>query len=144
MVHVVSTVPEAPYPHYWEKEKSEALLEWKKLKGLGFLDNLVWRIEEEIGGSVAGSHCRDGTPDKEVVRLGDDIDAGLIMVGGRRLKWLERIFLAGFSEKVSRRAKCPVLVVGERGSHGSPVAWWLFHPFCEVHAQNPAGKDLDR
>jgi nucleotide-binding universal stress UspA family protein len=123
VVHVVSTVPELPYPHYWEKEKSEALLEWKKLKGLGFLDNLVWRIEEELGGSVAGSHYRDGTPDKEVVRLGEEIDAGLIMVGGRRLKWLERIFLAGFSEKVSRRAKCPVLVVGERGSHGSPVAW---------------------
>jgi nucleotide-binding universal stress UspA family protein len=123
VVHVVPTVPELPYPHYWEKEKSEALLEWKKLKGLGFLDNLVWRIEEELGGNVAGSHYRDGTPDKEVVRLGEEIDAGLIMVGGRRLKWLERIFLAGFSEKVSRRAKCPVLVVGERGSHGSPVAW---------------------
>jgi len=124
-VHVVSTVPELPYPHYWEKEKSEALLEWKKLKGLGYLDNLVWRIEEELGGNVASSHYRDGTPDKEVVRLGEEIDAGLIMVGGRRLKWLERIFLAGFSEKVSRRAKCPVLVVGERGSHGSPVAWRL-------------------
>ena len=122
MVHVVSTVPEAPYPHYWEKEKSEALLEWKKLKGLGFLDDLVLRIEEEIGGSVAGSHCRDGTPDKEVVRLGDDIDAGLIMVGGRRPNWFERIFLTGYSERVSRRAKCPVLVVGEGGMNGVRTA----------------------
>ncbi len=122
VVHVVSTVPELPYQHYWEKEKSEALLEWKKLKGLEFLDNLVWRIEEKLGGNVAGSHYRDGTPEKEVVRLGEEIDAGLIMVGGRRLKWLERVFLAGFPEKVLRRAKCPVLVVGERGSRGSPVA----------------------
>jgi nucleotide-binding universal stress UspA family protein len=122
VVHVVSSVPELPYTHYWEKEKSEALLEWKKLKGLGFLDNLVWCVEEELGGNVAGSHYRYGTPDKEVVRLGEEIDAGLIIVGGRRIKWLERIFLAGFSEKVSRRAKCPVLVVGEQGSHGSPVA----------------------
>ncbi len=122
MVHVVSTVPEAPYPRSWEKEKREALLEWKKLRGLEFLDGLVRRIEEELGGNVAGSHYRDGTPDKEVVRLGEEIDAGLIMVGGRRPKWLERIFLAGFPERVLRRAKCPVLVVGERGSRESPVA----------------------
>ena len=122
MVHVVSTVPEAPYPRYWQKEKSEALLEWKKLKGLGFLDDLVRRIKEELGGRVAGSHYREGTPDKEVVRLGEEIDAGLILVGGRRPKWLERVFLAGFSDKVLRRAKCAVLVVGERGSRESPVA----------------------
>jgi nucleotide-binding universal stress UspA family protein len=122
VVHVISTVRELPYPHYWEKEKSEALLEWKKLKGLEFLDDLVWRIEEKLGGSVAGSHYRDGTPDKEVVRLSEEIGAGLITVGGRRLKWLERIFLADFPKKIFRRAKCPVLVVGERGSRGSPVA----------------------
>jgi nucleotide-binding universal stress UspA family protein len=122
VVHVVSTVPEAPYPHYWEKEKSEALLEWKKVKGLGFLDDLVSRIEEELGGNVAGSHYRDGTPDREVVRLGEEIDAGLIMVGGRRPKWFERIFLRGYSERVSRRATCPVLVVGERGMNGVRTA----------------------
>jgi nucleotide-binding universal stress UspA family protein len=123
VVHVVSTVSEAPYPHYWEKEKSEALLEWKKLKGLEFLDSLVRRIEEELGVNVVGSHYRDGTPHKEVARLGEEIDAGLIMVGGQRLKWIERVFLAGFPEKVLQRAKCPVLVVDERGSCGSPVAW---------------------
>jgi nucleotide-binding universal stress UspA family protein len=122
VVYVVSTAPELPYPHSWEKQTSEVLLELKKLQGLEFLDNLVWRIEEELGGNVAGSHYRDGTPDKEVVRLGEEIDAGLIVIGGRRLRWLEQIFLAGFSEKVSRRAKCPVLMVGERGSHGSPLA----------------------
>jgi nucleotide-binding universal stress UspA family protein len=115
VVHVVSTVPEAPYPHHWEKERSEALLEWKKVKGLGFLDDLVLRIEEKLGGYVAGSHYREGTPHKEVVRLGEEIDAGLIMVGGRRLNWFERIFLTGYSERASRRAKCLVLVVGGGG-----------------------------
>ena len=122
VVHVVSTVPELPYPRHWEKEKSEALLEWKKLRGLEYLDDLARRIEGELGGIVEGSHYREGVPDKEVVRLGEEIDARLIMVGGRRPKWLERVFFAGFPEKVLRRAKCPVLVVGERGSRGSPVA----------------------
>ena len=64
VVHVVSTVPQLPYPRYWEKEKSEALLEWKKLRGLEFLDGLVRRIEEDLGGNVAGSPYREGTPDK--------------------------------------------------------------------------------
>ena len=122
VVHVVSTVPELPFPHHREKEKGEALLEWKKLKGLEFLDDLVRRIEEKLGGNVAGSHYREGIPHKEVVRLGEEIDAGLIVVGGRSPRWLERVFFAGYSEKLSRRAKCPVLVVGEWGSRGSPVA----------------------
>lgn len=122
VVYVVSVAPELPYPHFWEKEKSEALLEWKKLKGLKVLDNLVWRIEEELSGRVAASHYREGKPEKEVVRLGEEINAGLIITGGRRRKWFERVFGPDFAENVLRRAKCPVLVVGEQGTRGSTVA----------------------
>ncbi len=76
---------------------------------------------EDLGGSVAASHYREGEPHKEVIRLGEELDAGLIIVGGHRRWWLERIFGAGFSEKVYRRAKRPVLVVGGRGLRGSTV-----------------------
>jgi hypothetical protein len=41
VVHVVSTVPEWPYPHFAAKEKSLALLEWRNLKGLEFLNDRV-------------------------------------------------------------------------------------------------------
>lgn len=120
VVHVVSTVPELPYPRSLAKERSEALLEWRKLGGLKLLDNRVKRIED-FGVSVAASYYREGRPEKEILRLGEEIDAGLIITGGRRRPWFERIFEAGFSERVTRRADRPVLVVGERRMRGSAI-----------------------
>lgn len=121
VVHVVSTVPELPYPRFAAKERSEAFLEWRKLKGLEFLDDQVRRIRENLGGGIAASYYREGRPEKELLRLGKEIDAGLIMMGGRRRTRLERIFGANVTEKVLRRADRPVLVVDDRGSRGSAV-----------------------
>ena len=121
LVHVVSTVPELPYPHLAAKERSEAILEWRKLKGLEFLDEQVRRIEDDLGVSVAASYYREGRPEKELLRLGTEIDAGLIMMAGRRRTRLERIFGASIAEKVLRRSDRPVLVVDGRGSRGSVV-----------------------
>jgi nucleotide-binding universal stress UspA family protein len=121
VVHVVSTVPELPYPRAAAKERSEALLEWKRLGGLKLLDDRVRWMEEVLGGSVTASHYREGRPEKEVVRLGKELDAGLIVTGGRRRPRFERIFGAGFSENLSRRADRPVLVVSEPGLRRSSV-----------------------
>jgi nucleotide-binding universal stress UspA family protein len=121
VVHVVSTVPELPYPRASAWERSEALLEWKRLGDLKLLDDRVRWKEEVIGGSIAASHYREGRPEKEVVRLGRELDAALKVSGGRRWLWFERIFGAGFSENLSRRADRPVLVVSEPGLRGSFV-----------------------
>jgi nucleotide-binding universal stress UspA family protein len=120
VVHVVSTVPELPYPHAVAKERNEALLELKKLNGLKLLEDQA-RLIEDLGGKVTASYYREGRPEKEVVLLGKELDAGLIITGGRRRTWFERIFGAGFSEIVLRRADRPVLVVGRRGLRGSTV-----------------------
>jgi nucleotide-binding universal stress UspA family protein len=120
VVYVVSTVPELPYPHAVAKERSEAILELRRLHGLRLLEVQARRIEE-FGGSVAASHYREGKPEKEVILLSRELDVGLIMTGGRRRHWFERIFGPGFSEIVSRRADCPVLVVGRQGLRGSTV-----------------------
>lgn len=120
VVYVVNTVPELPYPHVVAKERSEAFLEWKKLYALRLLDDQAQRIER-LGGRVAATHYREGKPEKQVIRLAEELDAGLIMTGGQRRSWFERIFGLGFSEAVARKAKRPVLVVGERGWRGSAV-----------------------
>ncbi len=122
VVHVVSTVPELPYPHLAAKERSEALLEWRKLKGLEFLDEQVRRIEDDLGAGIAASYYREGRPEKELLRLGQEIDAGLIMMGGRRRTRFGRIFGTSIAEKVLRRAERPVLVVDGSGSRGSVVS----------------------
>jgi nucleotide-binding universal stress UspA family protein len=114
VVYVVSTVPELPYPRVMAQERSAAMLEWRRLRGLALLDARVKHIEEELGDSVASSYYREGRPEKATVSLGEELDAGLIVTGGMRRPWFERIFSgAGFSERVSRRAGRPVLVASE-------------------------------
>jgi nucleotide-binding universal stress UspA family protein len=120
VVYVVRTVPELPYPHVAARERTEALLEAKKLGGLRLLDNRVRRIRE-LGGEVAASHYREGSADKEILRLGEELDVGLIITGGNRRPWFERVFGRGFSERLLRRANRPVLVVGYRSRRGQVV-----------------------
>ena len=126
LVHVVPIVPERTRPyswanHSWAKEKSEAQLEWRKLGGLKLLDDQARRVEEEFGGTLTATHYREGRPEKEVVRLGEEIDAGLIVTKSQGRPWLERIFGAGFSKEVFWRADRPVLIVGELGWRGSTL-----------------------
>jgi nucleotide-binding universal stress UspA family protein len=112
VVHIVSTAPEMPYPHPLAKERSEALLEAKKLHGLTLLDKRVGWIEK-IGGRVKASHYREGSPDEQVIRLGQELDVGLVIVAGRKLNWFERTFTDNLSERLVRRANRPVMVVRE-------------------------------
>jgi nucleotide-binding universal stress UspA family protein len=101
VVHVVSAVPELPYLHMAAKERIENFFEWRRLKGLELLDAQVRRIREDLGGGVAASHYGEGKPENEIVLLGKEIDAGLIIVGGRRQTRFERVF-----GPTSRRRSC--------------------------------------
>ncbi len=120
VVFVVSTAPELPYPRFMARERNEAFVEQKRLGGLRLLEHQVRRVEE-LGGSVAVSHYREGNPEREVIKLGREIGAGLIVTGGRRRPWFVRIFGAGFSSKIFRKADRPVLVVGKQGLMNSAV-----------------------
>lgn len=112
VVHVISTAQEMPYPRYYAKERTEALLEAKKLHALTLLDRRVAWIEK-IGGKVAGSHYREGKLDEEVIRLSEELEVGLVIVGDRKLGWFERAFARSFAERILSRANRPVLVVRE-------------------------------
>src|SRR5215210_167496 len=120
VVFVVSNAPELPYPVFIARERYEAFMEQKRLGGLRLLEHQVRRVEE-LGGSVAASHYKEGNPEREVIKLGRETGAGLIVTGGQRRPWYVRIFGAGFSSKVLRKAGRPVLVVGKRGLQGSAI-----------------------
>lgn len=121
VVHVVPTVPELPYLHLAAKERVEDFFEWRRLKGLEVLDDQVRRIDEDLGGTVAASYYKEGKPEKEIVLLGKEIDAGLIIIGGQRQMRLERVFGANLAEKVLRQAGRPVLIIDDRSSRGLAV-----------------------
>lgn len=120
VVHVVSTSIEPPYPQASTRESTEELLERRKLRGLALLEDRTRHLED-LGVTVAASHYREGKPEKEILSLAGQLGVGLIMTGGAKRHGIERIFGPGFSERLSRRASQPVLVVNEEGVLGATV-----------------------
>ncbi len=65
---------------------------------------------------MAETHLRTGRPDKEIVRLSEDLEAGTIVIGSRGLGTMSRALMGGVSDSVVKHAHCPVFVV--RGDGG--------------------------
>jgi len=76
------------------------------------LDAEVERVKA-AGGRVVEAHLSMGSPDAEIVKLADDIGAGLIVIGSRGLGGIRRALIGSVSDSVVRHAHCPVLVVRE-------------------------------
>jgi nucleotide-binding universal stress UspA family protein len=89
-------------------------------QGREILDEEVKRIGE-IGGTVTRSHLRQGRTFAEVIKLGDELEAGLLVVGSRGHRGLRRMLLGSHSEDVVHHAHRPVLVV-RRGQNVWPPA----------------------
>ena len=76
------------------------------------LDEQVRHIEE-AGGTVAEAHLRLGRPDDQIIEVGEEVGAGLIVVGSRGHGGVRRALMGSVSDSVVRHAHCPVLVVRE-------------------------------
>jgi nucleotide-binding universal stress UspA family protein len=74
------------------------------------LDREVKKIQD-AGGTVAEAHLRMGRADVEIVKLGEELGTGLIVVGTRGRETIARILLGSDAESVVRHAACPVMVV---------------------------------
>ena len=79
-------------------------------QGREILDQEVQRIGE-MGGTVTRSHLRKGRTFEEVIRLGDELDAGLLLVGSHGYRGLRRMLMGSKSEDIVHHAHRPVLVV---------------------------------
>jgi nucleotide-binding universal stress UspA family protein len=99
-----------PYPYPYARERWEARVERAKHRAQEFVDEQAERIEAE-GGRVKDAHLAFGKPDQEIVKLGEELDAGLIVVGSRGLGGVRRALMGSISGSVVRHAHGPVLVV---------------------------------
>jgi nucleotide-binding universal stress UspA family protein len=90
-----------------ERELEEAMQQAQQ-----FLDQQVDRVKEE-GVSVAEAHLLRGRPDREVVHLSEEIEAGLIIMGSRGLGGVRRALMGSVSDSVVKHAHCPVMIVRE-------------------------------
>ncbi len=63
------------------------------------------------GGRVVREHLREGRPAEQIIAVAAELDADLVVVGGRRMGRIKRLIAGSVSEHVVRGASCPVLVV---------------------------------
>jgi len=68
-----------------------------------------------MGGEATEAHLRMGRPTEEILRLSEELVAGLIVVGNQglsgRFSRIRRFLMGGVSESVTRYARWSVMVV---------------------------------
>jgi nucleotide-binding universal stress UspA family protein len=117
-VHVTYVFPsptELRGHHLYSKEVMRSVLEHAEEEGRSFLDDQAEQLRAS-GGKVAETHLRAGEPDKEIVKLSEELGAGTIVIGSRGLGALRRALMGSVSESVVRHAHCPVFVVRGDGA----------------------------
>ena len=114
-LHVVHVVPVTDSYHLFAADdEGPSLYEEDRHKAQELLDEQV-QLAEEAGGNVAGKYLRTGEPDSEVIALGEELEAGMIVAGSRGDGRLRRP-IGGVSSSIAAHAHCPVLVVREEAS----------------------------
>src|SRR5215212_10200671 len=120
-LHVLTVGPGSPSYDVRIPEVAEEL----RRQAQEILDEQVKKIEQS-GGEVAQAHLRlaehhpgfEHHPSDDVVRVAEEIGAGLIVVGSRGRGGVRRALMGSVSDSVVRHAHCTVMVV-----RGEPVAF---------------------
>jgi nucleotide-binding universal stress UspA family protein len=122
VVHVWQDVP-TPYAHAFVKRELER-------QGQEILEEQVRKIGAD-GGAVAEAHLKMGRTSDEVIELGEELGAGLIVVGSRGLGPVERVLLGSRSEEIVHHARVPVLVLRRRENVWPPARVVIGDDFSE-------------
>jgi len=111
-LHVVCVGPGLPLyelPDY--PARFEETVAAQKHEAQRVLDTEAKRLED-AGAAVAEARLEtDERPDRVIVRLAEELNAGLIVVGSRGLGGLRGALMGSVSSSVVHHAHCPVMVV---------------------------------
>lgn len=110
IVYGLNMGPWLAYPSQIMPETWEENLEQTKRKARVWIDQRAERIEAEEA-KVEEVHLAFGKPDEVIVKLGEELEASLIVTGSRGLGGVRRALMGSVSDSVVRHAHCPVLVV---------------------------------
>jgi nucleotide-binding universal stress UspA family protein len=93
-----------------EEDLEEDLGRRSEQRGRELLDAEVERVRS-AGGTVAQAHLMMGEAAREIVRLAEELGAGMIVMGSRGRGGLRRALIGSVSDSVVRHAHCPVVVM---------------------------------
>ena len=107
-LHVVTVAP--GYPSY--DVRNPSVVDQLREQAEDILNEQAAKIEQE-GGKVAEKHLRiaERYRAQQIVKVAEDIAAGLIIMGSRGLGGVRRALMGSVSDSVVQHAHCPVLVV---------------------------------
>src|SRR5215203_2307505 len=124
-LHVVCVGPGLPlyelpdYPARFEETAAAQKREAKRV-----LDTEVKRLED-AGAAVAEARLEtDERPDRAIVRLAEELGAGLLVVGSRGLGGLRGALMGSVSDSVVHHAHCPVMVCATSRSPSPRGSSW--------------------
>jgi nucleotide-binding universal stress UspA family protein len=109
-LHVIHVHRNLPVPYAYRGRYTEPKPEPPEGEASALLTRQAREIES-AGGKVAGTYLKEGDPDIEVVTMGKEIGAGLIVMGSRGRGGIRRALMGSVSDSVVRYAHCPVLVI---------------------------------
>ena len=113
-LHILFVLPTQELRGYLGPEvRGEIVLERAKHRAREFVDKKAERIEAN-GGKIKDAHLAFGKPDEKIVKLSEELEADLIVMGSRGLSGVRRALMGSVSDSVVRHAYCPVLVVREK------------------------------
>ena len=109
-LHILFVLPTQELMGYLGPEVTgEIVLERAKRRAREFVDNKAERIEAN-GGKIKDAHLAFGKPDEKIVKLSEELEAGLIVTGSRGLSGVRRALIDSpfaLSERSTRAWKAP-------------------------------------
>ncbi len=95
----------APYSPYLEKDPVKIMFQRAEE------DARAMATELEEGGFRVRVRLEEGVPFEEILRVEEEEDVSLVILGSHGKSAIERMLLGSVSEKVVRKSKRPVLIV---------------------------------
>jgi nucleotide-binding universal stress UspA family protein len=111
-LHVVYVLPwpDVGVRDLWgfdDKARDEA-----EVRGSERLKELAEGIEA-LGGTVAETHFKSGSPEEGIVAVAEELGAGFVVMGKTGYGGMRRALLGSISDYVVKHSHSPVVVVGE-------------------------------
>lgn len=108
LVHIMDTDFLSGAVHITIEPLEESVAKWRKRAE----EKLKAIYQDEGGGDLAGEiHIRKGKPHEEILKLAEELDVDMIVIGSHGRKGLERAIFGSVAERVTRMARIPVLII---------------------------------
>jgi nucleotide-binding universal stress UspA family protein len=143
VLYTMQTERYRPYPGPEVWEGWEANLERAKRHARSWVEGQAELMQAE-GTGAAHAHLAFGKADEEIVKLSQELEAELIVLGSRGFGRMRRALMGSVSDSVVRHAHCSVLVVRQisQEERAEGMARTLLREMREVHNERHPDQPL--